>query len=98
MQMPLRRGGIFSPSFKGSIDLELGSYALYSQEMKAGQDSEKLIMLDGIGEFAIPDQVFQQVQQQSGSENFTSTEYALAVLGKALELGCKKVRDAPKRI
>lgn len=94
MQMPLRRGGTFSPLFQGSIDIELGSYALDWQGMKAGQDSEQLIRLDGIGEFAIPDQVFQQVQQQPGSESLTPTEYALTVLGKALELSCKKVWDA----
>ncbi|RYE17200.1 MAG: hypothetical protein EOP45_16220, partial [Sphingobacteriaceae bacterium] len=96
MQMPQRHGRLFSPSFKGSVNIELGSYSLDSQEMETGQESEQLIILDGIGEFAISDQVFQQVQQQSGSENLTPTEYALAILGKALELGCKKVRSAPK--
>jgi hypothetical protein len=89
--MSLRRGGVFSTSFQGNIEIEMGSYALGMQEVQAGEEFEHLIRIDGLGEFAIPDQAFKQVKAQPGSENLTPGEYTLALLGKALELGCKKV-------
>jgi hypothetical protein len=95
--MPLRDGGTFSPAFQGTIEVEIGSYAIDMQQMRAGEDFKHLIRVDGLGEFAISEQVFQQMQQQLDNENLTPTERTLAILGKALELGCQKVWSAPNR-
>lgn len=94
MRMPLRNGGIFSFSDKGhtaTIDFERGSYGLDAAEVAAGAEFEDIIRLDGIGEFAVPTEAIQAVENMRGSAEFSAEQRLKALLGKMLEMGCRKV-------
>ncbi|MGI4740840.1 MAG: hypothetical protein ACRYG7_37195 [Janthinobacterium lividum] len=98
MKMPLRAGGIFSFSDKGHegvIAFEQGSYGLDKAEVEAGAKFEDIIRLDGIGEFAVPAETVQAVAAMHGSQEFTAAHRIKALIGKMLEMGCRKVWSPP---
>lgn len=53
MQLPLRRGEIFSPTFKGVVDIEIGSYAVGILEVEDDKSTEYVLRVDGVSKFAI---------------------------------------------
>lgn len=92
--MPLRNGGLFSFSeqgHEGTIAFERGSYGLSKAEVDAGAEFEDIIRLDGIGEFAVPPEAIKAVEEIHGSERFSPEQRLKALIGKMLEMGCRKV-------
>jgi hypothetical protein len=93
MYMPLRDGGLFSqtPDMHGTIDYEIGSYALDWQEMQNGKVHQQLIRLDGIGEFAVPEEAIRAAEAQIGGRQIDADERARIILGKMLEKCTEKL-------
>lgn len=96
--MPLRDGGLFSFSDKGhegTIAFERGSYSLDPSEVAAGAEFEDIIRLDGIGEFAVPPEAIKAVEAMRGSDRLSPEQRIKALVGKMLEMGCRRVWTPP---
>jgi len=75
---------------EGSVDFEMGNYALPIESTEEGQ---LIIKIAGVGEYEVPHEVLQELENQPGSAHLSNNERANIIIGKMIGIGQRLLRE-----